>query len=136
VTDAETLSPTEARLIAAIVAAPGATQQELAEELRVTARYVRMLLSRERVRRALDASARATLAEASSMLGNASKRVGQSAIDLATGKTKAPASVRLAACRLVIEGASKLVDLVDLEKRIVAMERTRAPGGWPGGRPQ
>jgi hypothetical protein len=134
-TDAETLSPTEARLIAAIVEAPGDSQADLAKALKVSARHVRRLMARERVRRALDEAARAGLAEGASVLGRGALRAAQSLLSMAAGTTRAT-SPRVAACRAVLDGAGRLIDLVDLERRIVGLEKNRSPGGWPGGRPQ
>jgi hypothetical protein len=134
-TGEELLTPREAALVAAIVEAPGDGNADLAKTLKVSARHVRRLLARERVRRALDDAARAGLAEGAALLGRGANRAAQSLLAMATGATRAT-SPRVAACRAVLDGAGRLIDLVDLEKRIAGLERTSDRGGWPGGHPQ
>jgi hypothetical protein len=135
VTGAEVLTPREVSLIAAIVEAPGDGTADIAKTLKVSARHVRRLMARERVRRALDEAARAGLTDGASILGRGAQRAAQALLAMATGATRAT-SPRVAACRAVLDGAGRLIDLVDLERRIVGLEKNRAPGGWPGGHPQ
>ncbi len=131
----EILSPTEVRLIAAIVEAPEATQADIAKAIDLSARHVRRLLARDRVRRALDAAARAGLAAGASVLGRGAQRAAEALLAMAMGTTRATAP-RVQACRAVLDGAGRLIDLVDLEARIAGLEKNRGPGGWTGGRPQ
>jgi len=118
----ELLTPSERRLIVAMGVDPNATQQELAKQLRLSARYVRELQARERVRKALDAAARAGLDAGASVLGRSAQRAAQALVAMATGTVRAT-SPRVAACRAVLDGAGRLIDLVDLERRIVGLER-------------
>lgn len=134
-TTEEILSPSESRLIAAIVEAPAATQADIALAIGLSARHVRRLLARERVRRALDEAARAGLAAGASVLGRGAQRAAEALLGMATGTARAT-SPRVAACRAVLDGAGRLIDLVDLEARIAGLERTSGRGGWSGGRPQ
>ena len=131
----ETLSPTEVRLIAAIVEAPEATQADIATAIKLSARHVRRLLARGPVRKALDEAARAGLAAGASVLGRGAQRAAEALLAMAMGSARAT-SPRVAACRAVLDGAGRLIDLVDLERRIAFIENGRGSVGWPGGRPQ
>jgi DNA-binding CsgD family transcriptional regulator len=99
------LTPREAALIAAMSARPSATQEELAAELQITSRYVRKLLARERVRKALDASARAGLASASTSLGRGAQRAAEALLAMASGSARAT-TPRVAACKAVLNQAA------------------------------
>jgi hypothetical protein len=121
VTDNEVLSPREARLVAAISADPGATQEELAAQLQVTARWVRKLLARQPVRKALDEVARDGLAAAASVLGRGAQRAAHALVAMATGAAKAT-TAKVAACKAMMDGGGRLIDLVDLERRIQQLE--------------
>lgn len=132
-TGEELLTPTEARLVAVIVAKPDARQEDIGAELQITARHVRRLLGRERVRKALDAAARAGLASASSLLGRGALRAAEALLSMAVGPAKAT-TPRVNACKAVLDGAGRLIDLVDLQaevKRIV--ERIDSGGTSQGG---
>lgn len=131
-TDDDVLSATESRIVAAIVAAPSASQADIAAALKLSARHVRRLLGRERVRKALDDAARAGLRDASSVLGRSAARAAEALRDMADGKVRAT-SPRVAAARAVLDGAGRLIDLVDLEARIIDLEKT---GTGPKGRLQ
>ena len=131
----ELLTPREVALVAAIVEAPGDSQEDLAKTLKVSARHVRRLMARERVRRALDAAAREGLAQGASILGRGAQRAAQSLLAMAAGTARAT-SPRVQACRAVLDGAGRLIDLVDLERRIIGLENNRTQGGRAGGRPQ
>jgi ParB-like chromosome segregation protein Spo0J len=126
------LSATESRLLAAIADEPGATQADIAKALKLSARHVRRLLAREPVRKALDAAARAGLDAGASILGRGATRAAQSLLAMATGATRATAP-RVAACRAVLDGAGRLIDLVDLERRIAMIEKARiSTSAWGG----
>jgi hypothetical protein len=127
----DVLTPAEARLVAFLADDPGATQADLARELKISARHVRRLLSRARVRQALDAAARAGLDAGAAVLGRGATRAAQALLAMATGAAKAT-TPRVAACRAVLEGAGRLIDLVDLERRIAEVEADRKPQ-TPGG---
>lgn len=130
----EVLSPTEARLLAAIVEAPTATQEDLAKVLKLSARHVRRLMARAHMRRAMDAAARAGLDAGAAVLGRGATKAAQSLLDMAIGGARAT-SARVAACRAVLDGAGRLIDLVDLERRIGGLEQAgHPPAGW--GQPQ
>ncbi|HVV50746.1 MAG TPA: winged helix-turn-helix transcriptional regulator [Polyangia bacterium] len=124
----ELLTPTEMRLLAAIKANPGATSADLAAEIGNSERHVRRLLARERVRKALDAAARAGLASASSVLGRNAQRAAEALAGMAAGTSKAT-TPRVQACRAVLDGAGRLIDLVALEDRIKRLEMEREPSG-------
>lgn len=124
---AEPLSPTEVRLITLIADRPGATQEDLANELRVTARHVRRLLAREHVRRALDAAARAGIREGANVLGRAAELAAKALVGMTAGVIKASAP-RVAAARAVLDVGGRLIDLVDLEARIQQLEKTGTRG--------
>lgn len=127
----ETLTPREARLVAAIAAAPAATQADIAAELKISARHVRRLLAREPVRRALDQAARAGLEAGAAVLGRGARLAAESLLSMATGSTRAT-TPRVAAARAVLEGAGRLIDLVDLERRIAGLEQAGARVGRGG----
>jgi len=128
VTGDELLTPTEARLLVAIKSKPDATSSDLASELKLSERHVRRLMGRERVRKALDAAARAGLASASSVLGRNAQRAAEALSSMATGTSKAT-TPRVQACRAVLDGAGRLIDLVALEDRIARLEGRDEPAG-------
>ncbi len=128
----ETLSPTEVRLIAAIVEAPAASQADIAKAIDLSARHVRRLLARERVRKALDDAARAGLAAGASVLGRGAQRAAEALLAMAMGTARATAP-RVQACRAVLDGAGRLIDLVDLERRIAGLENGPAARSRFGG---
>lgn len=126
----EVLTPVEVRLIAVISEAPSTGQEDIAKRLKISVRHVRRLLAQERVRRALDEAARIGLREASALLGRGAVRAARSLIAMASGDAAAT-SARVAAARSVIEGGARLVDLMDLERRIVELEKERSTP-WRG----
>jgi hypothetical protein len=129
-TGAELLTPREVALIALAAEDPTASQADLAAALKISVRHVRRLLARQRVRKALDAAARAGLEAGAAVLGRSAQRAAQSLVEMAVGKVRA-SSPRVAACRAVLDGAGRLIDLVDLERRIAGIERDRVPSaGW------
>ena len=124
------LTPAETRLVTAIVELGSPTQEDIAARLKLTARHVRRLMARESVRNALDIAARAGLREATSILGRGSARAARAMDKMAAGELS-PHTGRVAACRAVLEGAGRLIDLVDLERRIAGLEKARSPSpGW------
>jgi len=130
VTDADQLTPVEARLIALISEAPAASQEDIGKQLKISARHVRRLLAQERVRAALDRAARDGLAEASNLLGRGAVQAARALVRMAGGELP-PSASRVAAARAVLEGGSRLVDLMDLERRIVELEKERSTP-WRG----
>ena len=126
----QVLTPIEARLIAVISEAPAASQADVAKRLRISERHVRRLLALERVRKALDDAARTGLREASALLGRGAVRAARALISMASADAAAT-SARVAAARAVLEGGSRLVDLMDLERRIVELEKERSTP-WRG----
>jgi hypothetical protein len=130
----EVLTPREVRLIAAIVAAPDATQADLAQEVGITDRYVRMLLAREPVRLALDAAARAGLREAASLAGRLSTRAMRALGDIIDDR-KAPASARVAAAREIRESALVLSERREIVERLDRVEALARANATPQNRP-
>jgi len=126
----QVLTPIEARLIAVISEAPAASQADVAKRLRISERHVRRLLALERVRKALDDAARTGLREASALLGRGAVRAARALISMASADAAAT-SARVAAARAVLEGGARLVDLMDLERRIVELEKERSTP-WRG----
>jgi hypothetical protein len=118
------LTRAEQRVVAAVLAAPASSQEDLAEVLKLSTRHLRRLLHRERVRKVLDAAAREGLRAGGSLLGRAGERAAATLVKMAEGTTRATGP-RVAACRAVLEGASRIFDLVELEDRIAALEQTR-----------
>jgi hypothetical protein len=130
VTDADLLTPVEARLIALIGEAPTAGQEDIAKGLKISVRHLRRLLGQERVRRALDEAARDGLREASNLLGRGAVRAARALIAMAAGELP-PTSARVQAARAVLDGAGRLIDIIDLERRVVELEADRAnPAPW------
>ena len=132
-TGEQPLTPTEARLLAVLAADPGASQEDIAAKLRVTGRHVRRLLQREPIRQALDVAARAGLREATAILGRGAVRAARALVAMAAGDALADAP-RVSAARATLEGAGKLIDLLDLEARVREIEDARGvpkrTGGW------
>ena len=126
----QVLTPIEARLIAVISEAPAASQADVAKRLRISERHVRRLLALERVRKELDDAARTGLREASALLGRGAVRAARALISMASADAAAT-SARVAAARAVLEGGARLVDLMDLERRIVELEKERSTP-WRG----
>jgi hypothetical protein len=116
-----TLSPREARLVAAIAAAPGATQAELSKAIGVSERYVRMLLARESVRAALDAAAQTGIREAAALLGRSATRAARSLVAMADGSARATAP-QVSACRAVLDALVPLTEFATMDARITALE--------------
>lgn len=129
----ETLTPVEARLVAVVADTPALSQEDIASRLKVTARHVRRLLARERVRAALDAAARAGLRESTSLMGRGAVRAARALVAMAGGEMP-PTNARVAACRAVLDAAGRLIDLEDMEARIAQLEAERGmqrrPRGW------
>ena len=128
------LKPREAALVAAIVAAPDASQAELAEVVGVTDRYVRMLLSREPVRLALDDAARLGLREAASLAGRLSTKAMRALGDIIDDK-RAPASARVAAAREIRESALVLSERREIIERLDRVEQLARASASPQNRP-
>jgi|HubBroStandDraft_6_1064221.scaffolds.fasta_scaffold1232405_2 hypothetical protein len=128
------LTPREVRLVAAIVAAPDATQAELAQEVGITDRYVRMLLAREPVRLALDAAARTGLREAASLAGRLSAKAMRALGDIIDDK-RAPASARVAAAREIRESALVLSERREIIERLDRVEQLARASATPQNRP-
>ena len=70
----------------------------------------------------------AVQAEGASVLGRGAQRAAQSLLAMATGTARAM-SARVSACRAVLDGAGRLIDLVDLERRIAGLEQRRGSHG-------
>ncbi len=127
----DSLTPIESRLVALLSAKPDARQEDIAAELGKSTRHVRRLLARASVRRALDGAARDGLARASTLLGNGAQRAAQALVSMATGATRAT-TPRVSACRVVLEGAARLVEAVNVDERLRKLEAaaSRPAGGY------
>ena len=122
------LRPLEARLVEAILAR--GDQTEAAATAGCTTRTARRLLKLPHVRAALTAAARESLREASEILAGGAASAALTMRRIADGRIVGD-GVRLAACSRILEGACKLVDLLDLEDRIKTLEDGRsAPSRW------
>jgi hypothetical protein len=124
------LTPVEVRLIALVSEAPSAAAADIAKQLRISERHLRRVMATERVRKALDEAARAGLREASSILGRGAVKAARALIAMAAGELP-PTSARVQAARAVLDGASRMIDIIDLEARIVELEKERSTP-WRG----
>lgn len=130
VTDAEPLPPLESRLVGLIAEAPATNQEDMAAALRISTRHLRRLLAQERVRVALDRAARDGLREASNLLGRGAVQAARALVKMPGGELP-PSPARVAAARAVIDGATRMIDIIDLERRVVELEHDRErPPAW------
>jgi hypothetical protein len=122
VIEEKTLSAIEARLVAAVVENPMATQADLAVSVKVTERHVRRLLAREPVRRALNEAASAGVRETAAIIGRGAARAGRALVSMADGTVPAT-SARVAACRAALDFLVSLTEYAERKERMGEVER-------------
>ena len=120
------LSPAEVRFVE--MSASGESMETMATALGVCARTLRRWKKRPEVASAIRERTSEAMALARAILASAANRAARELDRLATEAE--PDNARIAACRAVLEGAVKLVEIEELQARLAALEASL--GNQPG----
>ena len=117
--DTESLSAREIRFVDALAA--GATPREAATQVGISDRTGRRWRQKPEIQAAIRSRLNDSIAVAKSILASGAAKAATGLVSMASGEAIAD-SARVSACRAVTEGATRLIELDELQARLSELE--------------
>jgi hypothetical protein len=124
--DGEPLSARETMFCDALAA--GTTPREAATQVGISARTGRRWRQKPEIQTAVRSRLNDSIAVAKSILASGAAKAATGLVAMADGTAEAEAA-RVSACRACVDGATKLIELDELQSRLAALEERLATNG-------